>query len=442
MNSSGSLGLSVNVFLTPGTAWERGRSTPLYPRRAGPGDAQRKAEVLQLSLSSLRELPIDRILLNVEADPCFPNAIEETATHVRRLFPRAEITREARRPTNVAAWQANARFSAEFFGPTTPIICFYNHDHIFVDHRPAPFLAAIDQVFRTGARHDAFLIYSHTPEGVSLIHDAPAFVGAMRHQLLGTHPLLPVTPAGGGLFAVDYSEHIDAIFVTTAVGLQNLWARAVATDDYVPRPDWKSVSFPGARFHAFQPSREFFRHFDGYGHVTTVRGGLALALDGLGDTGIRPARLLPAVFRSAADTIAPPDLAAEAAGYAEIFLDNFTLALRDVQLARQIGAAPGRPAVHALEELLALFSESYLRSPGELDHLAPAQREELVVRFTHLICAQSAAILRDVQADSALRLGAVPPPRSTATLGDGLRNTLRSYRSHLQRLMGRNSGSP
>lgn len=400
MNAGKPLGLYVNVLLTGEAVWAKAGAAPLYPRRCHATDTNRKEEVLDLSLTSIRDLPIEKIILNIEATKEYDGAPERLFARVRELFPRAEVHREPKRPTNLHAWMQSTTFAEKVFGPTMPVICFFNHDHIFVDYRPEPFLRAVETVFSAKDNRSAFLGYSHAPETISLIFDHRASLVRLWH-VNGLEPgIMPPVRQAASLYKCCVKGSIDGIFVTTTAGLRYLWSNAIMRESYTPRPDWKGVSFPGVLFDVYLTGREFFRHFDGYGHVTSLREGFALSLEQLGGQP-RAAMHVPPVYRhqTPCDDI---DLETEARSYVSVFMDLCSLAARDAMFADRIGHSVTGSHRGVVERLYTLFDEAYLSSEGEGSHRTAAQWQELRSLVTHYVFSSVCAFEQDLLADTHL----------------------------------------
>lgn len=390
------LGLYVSVLLTPEAALKGGAVKPTYPRRYAPLDARAKAHVLRLSFTSVRHLPITKVLLHLEAEGEFAAHLPDLRAHVRACFPMAEI-HEANRPTSLAAHRQSMSEVRRVFGEMPVIFCF-NHDHIFVDHRPEPFLRTVEECFGPGGNPEALLVYSHAPEVISTINDWTAPY-ARSACVFGSNapPPADFRQIGPRLWSYQ-AQSVDSIFVTTVKGLARLWAAVLPYEGYLPRIDWGGVRWNGTKFDVRVTAREFFRHFDGYGHVTSVCGGYALGLCGFGPGSKRAVGQLPPAFRGTSPGVAAT-LEQRAEGYAEIFFELFALAARDVlyvALARDLHQQSG---LKWLERMFTLFASAYIDDPGELDDLEPSQRLDLRSLVLHKVFSRATEFHAEVLAD-------------------------------------------
>ena len=137
--------LYINTKLTSSPALNPSSLRPIYPSN-NPLDSHKKSEIFLLSLKSLSNLNIKKIIFNVDYDSNYINDSELIEYSLKKLFPNAEIAKEKNRPTNLQAWKHSSQFAKEFFGLENPVICIFNHDHIFIDHIPEIFQILIHWV--------------------------------------------------------------------------------------------------------------------------------------------------------------------------------------------------------------------------------------------------------------------------------------------------------
>jgi hypothetical protein len=378
--ASKQIGLYVNTMLTNSPAIASSASSPIYPRPRSPEDAIQKFEVLRLSLRSMASLPVNKVLYNIELGDGFDGIVKEAVDHmIHEFFPNAEFRTELKRPTSLQEWQASSRFASCFFGPNTPVVCCFNHDHIFVDYNAEPLLNVIEKIFGEIADFHAFLGYSHTPECISQAHNCEAY----RHRLASTlgmeldfHSFRMHTES---LYSYVEVGKIDGIFVTTPQGLERLWLSARSQVAYIPRPDWPGVDFPETNFVKYLCTREFFRHFDGYGHVTTIPRYLGLSFDDFDiGSGVMKSRI--PLFQFTREPDASYDdkwVERLAEAYAHLFKDVYLLSMRDY-LFWCLTMTTERPALaQAMEKAYQVFRKTYLEADIENDVYS---RIEFIVR--------------------------------------------------------------
>jgi len=397
------LGLYINTLLIGSPAIAGSGNRPMYPRPLGSQDSEDKLGVLLLSLKSMAQLPIDRVLYNIELSPEFQEDSKEIEGCIRSYFPNALLHSEGKRPTSLAEWERSSLVAAEFFLRGQPIVCVFNHDHIFVDYRIEPFTDVIKEVFEDGTRHDAMLVYSHAPEVISSISDSNSYKLRLLAYPGMTVKSTEVRGQGGVLFTATETGRIDGINVTTAAGLKRMWSAAVANSDYVPRPDWPGVSFEEMEFVSYFTPREFFRHFDGYGHVTTMPRYLGMAFAEFIDNSPVLASRQSLINLKKLETASGSRVSVEqmTEGYFNIFMDNYLLAIRD-----QVYASAGDPTkapniIERLEALFKLFQSTYLETDFQSGYLRPEELQTIKVLLRHRVFGNANAIAVIVIADCA-----------------------------------------
>jgi hypothetical protein len=273
------LGLYFNSYLTQDPAWNPGGTNfPTYPRPGAWSDSLDKLSVCKASIQSMKQLPFKNIVLNISGDTHYSNAFNEILDCTKKTFPQAKITSSNSRPSSLGGWKTDLNRAKDVFGVNNPIVCAFNHDHIFVDHTPKPFIETLERVFSQPTPDPKYLYYSHAPELISIGHNPDASKIAFN-DLAGIPEWFgPVDELEKFCFSTKSKGVIHGYFATDYHGLSFLWNSASVASPYVPRPDWPSISFPNVEFNCFFSSREFFRHFDGYGHISLLGNGLSLDL--------------------------------------------------------------------------------------------------------------------------------------------------------------------
>lgn len=395
------IGLYLNVFFTSAAAWKPGQSTfPLYPRSVGPLDSEDKVRVCKLSLSSMGTLPISRILINVGAAKDFGHGSAEIIQHAKLCFPSAEITARETRPSTIEEWIKDTEDARKIFGERMPIICAFNHDHVFIDYRIEPFLGLLDKLFSDGSNGKKYLYYSHAPESISTIHNRVA-MRKWYQDCHGSGDIETATRVADHCYRVPSNGVIHGIFVTTVAGLEWIWQSAKITDSYVARPDWPSVSYPGVQFDCYHSTREFFRHFDGYGHLSMLGRGLALGFSDFDCSFKKRNRQISdeKIVESINNTRKPIESVVQ--NYVEIFFELYSMAAGTTlydSINRNIPWS-GRDQLNSLFEL---FREAYLDCPGELSNYEDGEKRALRTMIQHSLLTNSLGWQTQLLADNFL----------------------------------------
>jgi hypothetical protein len=241
----------------------------LYPK-----DSNNKVEVLERSIASIGSLPISDIFYYIEIDSDIQYSESRFEVLLRTIFKSATIHALTNRPTTKQSWLMVVDRLEKEISDTKPIVLILNHDHIFVDTDPRMFLQTLLYLCTNNQNH--YLIYSHAPECVSLALNFDALNFRQSHYNGGTFPRSRPVEITKELYGM-HALHIDGVFATTLSGMRYLWENTIVTTEYAPRPDWPGVQI-GAPLKVFFSTREFFRHFDGYGHITRLPSMLGLSL--------------------------------------------------------------------------------------------------------------------------------------------------------------------
>ena len=399
-----SLGLYISVALTSDPVCKPSGHRPMYPRSIKPMDSLKKVDVFKMQLCSMKTLPITRIILNVASSNEFSSDIPSLYAYANEMFPNAEIVREQERSTKLDQWRMSSNTAVDFFGVDTPVIWVFNHDHIFVDYRPDPFINSINTTLELYDKKPFFLMYSHAPEQIAFNFDASSYkrrLAILFGTDFGFHDNCELLP--NGLYRSRRTGSIDGFFVTTPRAIRWLWNSAIWNGDprfieYAPRPDWRGVSFPGIVVELISSTREFFRHFDGYGHVMTARNALVLQLNTNMNLFNRVAHHRPEVFhgKQVGDDIFT--LEDEALSYSEIFFDLMSIALRDQLLTGHLTQKTDK-VMTIIERLYQIFKCQYLECPGELNHLNTEEQIRLDMITRHFIFSRCLPFIQEVTAD-------------------------------------------
>jgi hypothetical protein len=182
-----------------------------------------------------------------------------------------------------------------------------------------------------------------------------------------------------------------------------MWSAAVASSDYVPRPDWPGVSFEEMEFVNYFTPREFFRHFDGYGHVTTMPRYLGMAFADFKENSpvlaSRQALMNLEKLETASGSRASAEQIAE--GYFNIFMDNYLLAIRDQVYASASDSTKAPNILERLETLFQLFQSTYLETDFKSGYLSPEDLQAVKVLLMHRVFGNANAIATIIIADCA-----------------------------------------
>jgi len=350
------IGLYINTRLTEDLGTPNPSVRPTYPSKNWP-ESNAKAKILELAIDSVTAVGFKKIIINVEGDA----AHHESATLIREKtkekFPEAEIISEKKRPSTLEEWRASAQLAEDFFGIDTPVICWFNHDHIFVDYLADLFVTEVERLF--GNNPHVYFTYSHQPEVVSKIilsntaNDVDCGENNTNTQI-DTYRKIDRF-----FYHKVNTKVIDGIFVATARGLKYLWNNLETEITYIPRPDWWGLTHEKSVFHMIGHAREFFRHFDGYGNITGLPSMLAMTFSDFDKQG----RYIPR--RQIGELLTPSHIAPEnihklGDHYARMFSETCLLALRDARIRKIGGNTNSKTFNEELNSLVTFFMDVYV----------------------------------------------------------------------------------
>jgi len=389
------LGLYINTLLTQALGTPNTSLRPNSPSNYWP-ESNQKDEILKLALNSVSHLKFKKIIMNIEGDSFYQESVEAIRKHVKKIFPESEIISEEKRPSTVEEWRRSADLAEKFFGLNAPIVCWFNHDHIFVDNQANTFITEVERIFENNPQ--VYFTYSHQPEAISNIIRSNAF-GKNTEE---TDPRPNEQDTYKRIDRYFYhkitTKFIDGIFVATGQGLKYLWNNLETNLGYVPRPDWWGVTHDKSVFNMIGHSREFFRHFDGYGNITTLPQMLAMTFRDFDTEG----RYIPR--KQIADIYSSNDIdiiKIKALGelYLRLFYETCLIALRDARVRKISGNQESQSFNQILHLVVALFLETYVSYDCALFNCEDAISEQIHDCVKHKLFARQADFSNIVWAD-------------------------------------------
>jgi len=161
-----------------------------------------------------------------------------------------------KRPSTVSDWAGDIENYKNIFKKESPLLVVMNHDHPFVDYTASSFECVVENVFPPLEENfGKVLCYSHAPEFVSnAMNDVDFF---------------QISPC---LYKKDHINNwVDSLCIMTSETLIHIWKRLIYDGEYIGRFDWPGSSFNSLDLTMYIHTREYFRHYDNYGHVTGMR---------------------------------------------------------------------------------------------------------------------------------------------------------------------------
>lgn len=229
----------------------------MYPREDG---SLSQLEILIGVIESFKSLTFNNAILNIEIDSISEKNKENLLKIINDNINCVEkVYINFSRPSNKNSWCDNVSYFIKETGDESPFIVVMNHDHPYVDYLESALDLAINNVFDCAENYKKVMYYSHAPEIISKSFNK----GDVKK--IGT--LL-----GGVYEHRGINDWLDSICVMTLKTLLHVFSKAKVDDDsYMGRFDWEGVYYQKLNLKGYSYCREFFRHYDGYGHVTGMR---------------------------------------------------------------------------------------------------------------------------------------------------------------------------
>jgi len=235
---------------------DRGFFYPVtYPRPLNV-ESISQLDILIKVIKSYSAIEFDVVVFNLD----IPFASEEMRTSIKSLISKSLTYSKLyiffERPSNVSDWTKDIAKYHNVFKPKSPLLVVMCHDHIFVDYTTSSIEKIVKQVFPSS--NDNFgkvLCYSHAPESISsAVNDIDFY---------------EISP---GLYRKDHiNSWIDSHCFMTGETLAHIWDNLIFNGKYIGRFDWPGASFKSLNLSMYVHTREYFRHYDSYGHVTGMR---------------------------------------------------------------------------------------------------------------------------------------------------------------------------
>lgn len=306
-----------------------------------------QVEILLKVIKSYSSIKFDKAVFNIDIDS---KDVELTSIISRTIEEHIKANKTIMgfaRPSSLREWQCDLLRVSELIGANLPVLIVMNHDHAFVDYTPLVFNQIIKNIFpELSDNFGKALLYSHAPESMAELING-------RYCL--TSDGIPYKQKG--------SKDLSSILVMTMETLDAYISSIDDSSDYIGRLiDWPSVTYKSFTLKVFNFPREFFRHFDGYGHVTGLRG-----------------------FKDSRQSLAEvkfPDLIFDVPALVDFYYANwincFMLYIRDeLSINRNFYKTEKDAFISSIENSLVLFQRGYIEADCESGILPMAMKDTL-----------------------------------------------------------------
>ncbi|MEK9774477.1 MAG: hypothetical protein VW298_02565 [Candidatus Woesearchaeota archaeon] len=253
--------LYFNTKLTQSTLHENSLSTfypVVFPKDYEFDKKFIQFEILKSVLISYSRLDFNLCIFNIELE--FDWQKEELNSLINSYFKNQNFQLNFKRPYNKKTWieDIQKHFSEHL---DTPILLVMNHDHEFIEYSKNIFYDVINETFNDfESKNNKVLFYSHIPELISYALNKEYVQNRRYHQKKNLFYEIE---------NLDYQ--IDSTVIMTSRTLLNILKNIKYEISYFGRIDWKNLYFKKLRIKGVFYPREFFRHFEGYSHISGLR---------------------------------------------------------------------------------------------------------------------------------------------------------------------------
>ena len=303
-----------------------------YPQRVST-EIYNQYAVLLKTIESYAVFKFDTIIFNLAIDFIDDRIEEEIKKLIINNYSANKITIKMTRPSTVKEWINDTAYASTEIKKNSPVLVVMNHDHPFVDYTPRAFNAFVEAVFPDSENNlGKALYYSHAPEVISWAVNGRGDTKFINHN--------------ESIFKSEVIDNwIDTICVMTMETLAHIWSKAKFNGSYIGRLDWVGAEYSQLALTTYVFPREYFKHFDGYGHITGMR-------------------LISDIGNSMSTRLKYPgknDISSLVDFYYQRWLDTQLLSVRD-SLRSRVFSVKSRKSlfVMAIEESLDLFRVGYL----------------------------------------------------------------------------------
>ena len=212
--------------------------------------------ILKSTLKSYSKLDFIHAIFNIEV--LNSNHEKEIKDLIAKFFSKISVEIQFKRPSDIISWKKDIKRLSKY--KHTPIFTVFNHDHIFLDYQLDTFRSIVNEVFNgDSSDYKKIFYYSHIPEFLSKILNTNRFNKLKINRI-------------NNLYSLKYiNVNIDSFAIMTYDTLSYIFKSIIKYPNYIGRIDWQGLYFRKLKVEAFVYPREFFGHYEGYGHVTGTK---------------------------------------------------------------------------------------------------------------------------------------------------------------------------
>jgi hypothetical protein len=363
------LSLYFNTKIT-GKSSNRNTGKYFYPVTYPDSDGSMDPiDVLVYTINSYSSVEFDQAFFNIDLGLSNPETQGAIESVIMASISALKLHISFSRPSNLNEWKSSVAKVSEIIGENGVLLVAMNHDHPFVDYTPIPFRELTNQIFSKNS-YKKVLYYSHAPELMSW-----ALNGKDRRVYENI---------GNFVYQSSIIDNwLDSFCLMTSKTLLHILESAIQYDSYMGRVDWPGMKYRNLDLTAFIYPREFFKHFDGYGHVT----GLRLISTAKSVKGLTP-RIM--------------DLHRQCDFYYQKWIDVSILAIKD-RLAKANNSQLKKYYISYVDDLFNIFKVCYLEVDKNLGIISAEHYEALIKSVYDRIYLESNDLIMQINIDNILQ---------------------------------------
>jgi hypothetical protein len=330
------ISLYFNCFITENkidqlSHGDRGFFYPVSYPRPLTVESISQIDILIKVIKSYSNIEFDVVIFNLD----IPFATEEIRTKIKSLISKSFTYNKVyiffERPSTILDWTKDIAKYQNVFKPESPLLVVMNHDHPFVDYTTSSIQKIVKQVFPSLQNNfGKVLCYSHAPEFISnAVNDIDFY---------------EISPC---LYRKDHINNwVDSICFMTSETLMHIWNNLIFDGKYIGRFDWPESRFKSLDVSMYIHTREYFRHYDSYGHTTGMR-----LFSEFQCNSNYPINTPSFINRDAMVNF-----------YYQKWIDCFLLTVRDYMIKNRFSLKPKKKLfIQIVEKTIVMFKISYLK---------------------------------------------------------------------------------
>ena len=213
--------------------------------------------VLFKTIQSYAVIKFNVAVFNIQFDFIDDSIKDSISSFIKSNYSANKIIINFARPSNLEEWKKDVNELEKLVNKNDPLLVAMNHDIPFIDYTSYAFEHTVNQVFKnTDNNFRKGLLYAFAPQELDFFYngsDDEYQKGISQREV--------------------YASSLSSIIVISVETLQFWLSNALCCDSaYIGRLiDWPGISYRPFTLLLNRFPREFFKHYDGYGHVTGIR---------------------------------------------------------------------------------------------------------------------------------------------------------------------------